>query len=1097
MRVRGRGKVLDALPEEGFIQGTAAHESAGVDDSPIHVHEAVFGWEGWSLSASRPGKRVRHEAGKELVENTPTNTPNPVHPILITNEVQAGTLPRLRFGRFYAMRAWLVDLAGNSRPHDLEPPAVPAAPVAAALGPLLATRAVAADAAARLPAGLRAATNAMLGTRVTETVPAQAPAGFASAEHEALVRGRLGERRSGRAPVESDAVARVGRSLLVERSLAAAVGDAGQPFVAETAARTAELLAPLLTSQLTAAPAGGWARAIARALDTVTPLRPFLRWDPVPSPAVVPLRRYTEGESVRVLVVRSGVTQDPATLAITVTPPNDYAAAVELAHPGLDLGYLAVSERHLAPPKTSQVQAELHGMFDEAIGSTHAADHRHALGIALLENGSFLDLDIANIANPPARVAQPGVRLEMQPGTPQADPVTLPLLGPDDPPAPGKSDQLPPGQYVVHDTPDLVLPYLPDPVARGVSFVFEDAGLDRAIPFPFGTEGFTARYGGAWPEIEPFRLVLQGAAELSGDVTGRVVDVSLPPGDVQRFRLASSLDRADLDIFGPWRSLPQPVRDDANVAEAAADGWLWGLTPFEDVTLVHAVPRPLEVPRPTKLVPKRGEGSTHVTLQGAVDLHGPSTAQLAADAAWTDKVDDLTLPTWELRPATGHAFASPVLPYEDLAILSYAEGEETFAGAGRLRFHAANHELGDTKHRVIEYQFRATTRFPEYFRPDLLAANPAVPGDDGRSVVGPKVSVSVPSSARPAAPVLHSVIPLFRWSDGTEPAQPVARRHGRRAGVRIFLERPWFTSGDGELLGVLLGPGGDDTFGPSPDDSGFPFVSKWGGDPAWLGAPVENRALELVQLDNLLRTLGLDDRPEPGRPSTAPQTLPLASLPERPTVTVLGYTPQYNPERKLWYVDVALDPGPVFWPFVRLAVCRYQPDSIIGCHLSPPVRCDYVQLTPERTTSVGRTDDRHVRVVVSGPIGIRGVPGRDQARVAGVDWFAQAVSANRQVVARLQRRDPAIPTDLGWKTVAATELVIRGRGANGYEAAWVGELDAGTTVPLTRPGGNPNWRVTVEEWERLPGDPPPGGHLEVAVGPIWERRLVYADEVHL
>ena len=678
VRVRGRGKVLDALPEEGFIQGTAAHESAGVDDSPIHVHEAVFGWEGWSLSASRPGKRVRHEAGKELVENTPTNTPNPVHPILITNEVQAGTLPRLRFGRFYAMRAWLVDLAGNSRPHDLEPPAVPAAPVAAALGPLLATRAVAADAAARLPAGLRAATNAMLGTRVTETVPAQAPAGFASAEHEALVRGRLGERRSGRAPVESDAVARVGRSLLVERSLAAAVGDAGQPFVAETAARTAELLAPLLTSQLTAAPAGGWARAIARALDTVTPLRPFLRWDPVPSPAVVPLRRYTEGESVRVLVVRSGVTQDPATLAITVTPPNDYAAAVELAHPGLDLGYLAVSERHLAPPKTSQVQAELHGMFDEAIGSTHAADHRHALGIALLENGSFLDLDIANIANPPARVAQPGVRLEMQPGTPQADPVTLPLLGPDDPPAPGKSDQLPPGQYVVHDTPDLVLPYLPDPVARGVSFVFEDAGLDRAIPFPFGTEGFTARYGGAWPEIEPFRLVLQGAAELSGDVTGRVVDVSLPPGDVQRFRLASSLDRADLDIFGPWRSLPQPVRDDANVAEAAADGWLWGLTPFEDVTLVHAVPRPLEVPRPTKLVPKRGEGSTHVTLQGAVDLHGPSTAQLAADAAWTDKVDDLTLPTWELRPATGHAFASPVLPYEDLAILSYAEGEETF-----------------------------------------------------------------------------------------------------------------------------------------------------------------------------------------------------------------------------------------------------------------------------------------------------------------------------------------------------------------------------------------------------------------------------------
>ena len=84
-----------------------------------------------------------------------------------------------------------------------------------------------------------------------------------------------------------------------------------------------------------------------------------------------------------------------------------------------------------------------------------------------------------------------------------SEPITLPLLGPDDPPAPGKSDHLLPGQYVVHDTPDLVLPYLPDPLARGVSFVFQEAGLERSIPFPFGTEGFTAVYRGSWPEIQP------------------------------------------------------------------------------------------------------------------------------------------------------------------------------------------------------------------------------------------------------------------------------------------------------------------------------------------------------------------------------------------------------------------------------------------------------------------------------------------------------------------------------------------------------------------------------------------------------------------
>ena len=132
----GAGKVVDAAEDEGFIQGAAATESPSVDDSPIHVHEAIFGWEGWSLSALRPGKRVRHENGKEIVEDVPT-TPDPVHPILVTNRIRLGTLPRLRFGRSYAMRAWLVDLAGNSRPHKLNPPPLTPARVVDALGPLL------------------------------------------------------------------------------------------------------------------------------------------------------------------------------------------------------------------------------------------------------------------------------------------------------------------------------------------------------------------------------------------------------------------------------------------------------------------------------------------------------------------------------------------------------------------------------------------------------------------------------------------------------------------------------------------------------------------------------------------------------------------------------------------------------------------------------------------------------------------------------------------------------------------------------------------------------------------------------------------------
>ena len=820
--------------------------------------------------------------------------------------------------------------------------------------------------------------------------------------------------------------------------------------------------------------------------DTVSPLRPFLRWDPVAPPAVVAKHRFSAGESLRQIVVRSGVVQDLDTLAITVTAPADYAAD----HGAF--GYRERSERHLAPPKTSQVEAELWGEFDDAIGSTDPAVHRQFAAIALREAGSFFDLAVPRLDDPSATDPQLEVTLERDATVSPVEAKTLPLaLG--EAPAPG--------QYVVHGVDELRLPYLPDVAARGISLVFQEAGRDRAIGYPFGVEGFTARYAGEWPVRQPFRLELGGAAELQGRLDGHVLRIDLPPGDQQRFRLASSLDRGDLRRFGLWRSLPAIIRDDPDIAEAVADGWLWAFTPYDDVTLVHAVPRPLEAPRPTVLRPApRPEGSVEVVLNGAVDVHGPSTDSLTLEARWTDSVDDLSLPGPEDREERGVAFTTPIHEFEDLALLSALDFQMELPTVGPVRFHKALHLIGDTKHRMMRYRFRASTRFREYFDPATLTpappdpnapADPDRPEDDGRSVVGPLAVVDVPSSARPAAPVVHSVVPLFLWDEATEPEQPMAVRRRRRAGVRIYLERPWYSSGAGELLGVLLAPGGVDN-----DD--MTWVSQWGGDPVWVGAPVARRAM-FLELPDLLHATGLDDRPGDAIAVTTPQQLHLKALPENPEVTVLGYRPQYSAERELWYVDVAIDPRDAFWPFVRLAIARYQPSSIEGCHLSVPVRCDFTQVTPQRTTSVSRIDDGHVRVVVSGPVGARSHPSLGFGVVPMPETlaaFAQRVGANRTVIARLQRRDPTIPTDLGWETVFTRPLPIQGHGRTADEAAWVGVLDAAPDViPAVRPGSNPDWRVTVEEWERLPGDPADLGDPHSPV--IWEHRLIYADEITL
>jgi len=870
------------------------------------------------------------------------------------------------------------------------------------------------------------------------------------------------------------------RSQIVERAMRDVLLDAEQPLLEATARFDAGPVAagvdrPL--RELLATP-----ELLDAEIDVVSPLVPFLRWDPIQPPAVVSRHEYSAGESLRQMVVRSGVTQDPATLEITVTDPADYAAA------NSSLGYRATAERHLVPPKTSQSEAELHGAFDGAIGSTDPADHLRLLAVARRENGTLFDVDVPRLDDPSIRDPQPGIALLAGPDTPVAELKTLPL-------PPGEAPF--PGQYVVHDTEELVVPYLPDVLGRGISVVFHEAGRDRTIPFPWGTEGFTAPYLGDWPERRSFRLALSGSGALHGALDGTELAISLPPGDFQRFRLSSSMTQADLDLFGLWRILPAILRDNPDLGGAAADGWLWALTPFDEVTLVHAVPRPVKAPRATVFLPVRTPGSTTVPIVAGVELDGPSTESLTAECQWTDPVDDLTLPMWEEQSRTGVAFTTPVLPWEDLALLGGvipADIDADLPVFGPARLHRAVHELGDTRHHTIRYQLRAATRFREYFDAAALApGGPPAPGeafDDGQSVVGPVIEVNVPNTARPPAPIIHSVIPLFRWDDGIEPEQPVARRTRRQAGVRIYLERPWFLTGEGELLGVLVAPLGR-------DGALSGKVSQWGSDPVWFSAPVGQRGV--LTFDHLVRAVGLDDRQGDAAPDTRPRFHPLSNDDGAPTVGVVGYQPQYNEERQLWYVDVAIHPGDTIWPFIRLAVARYQPDSLNAFHLSEPVRCDFVQLPPERTASVSRTDTRHVRVVLSGPIGLHDIP--ESTGIAGgrltADAIHQLVAANRKVVARLQRQDRMIPTDLGWETVAATELIVRGSGGSPAEAAWVGTLESPEEIPLQQPGDLAEWRVTIEEWERLRGDPASLAPDAPTEPRVWEQRLVFAADVLL
>ena len=102
-------KELTVTDDEGFVTlSTAKAQADGVQGH--FLHESWLHWEGWSLVAPRPGKAVAPDGSSASAANDPINqiglqTRFRAHP---------GSLPRLRFGLSYAMRARAVDLAGHS-----------------------------------------------------------------------------------------------------------------------------------------------------------------------------------------------------------------------------------------------------------------------------------------------------------------------------------------------------------------------------------------------------------------------------------------------------------------------------------------------------------------------------------------------------------------------------------------------------------------------------------------------------------------------------------------------------------------------------------------------------------------------------------------------------------------------------------------------------------------------------------------------------------------------------------------------------------------------------------------------------------------------
>lgn len=1109
------GAVLTDAPDTGFLQGSSLNRVPGA--ATYNLHEVIAGWDGWSLSAPRPGKVIVHadDGSEQVVDTVPDQ---PATGVIVSSRVAPGTLPRLRWGWSYAFRLVGVDLAGNSVPRPDAPTggAGPGAISAARkhldriarvysardkLSLLTAVRArvlstlpgpdVGGDAFGLGPAGVRPARGAA--TSATARAAGTPAAGLRTAAQKvaAFVPEAV---RTGDLRVDGALADRI-----AEGASARVTSPLAQAF--EQVARATRVLAESSSTlrvrpQLHVDPAllagvvGGEDPVV------VTVPRPYLRWAPVPPPTLVATTPLTTGEQLSRLVIRSGL-------------------------PGGDPDAQQTTARHVVPAKTTQLDAETAGQFDTGIGSTDAEQQRRAYAVALNERFTLLDEVIGSLDDANGSRTQPGTALASRPGANPDTAVTLAQI------TAHRDTPLGEGQYVVHDVEDLVLPYLPDPHAAGVALVFYDAGAPhlladprplQAVVLPFGDEA------GGWPRTEPLRLLLTAGPALGATLDGRTIRVTLPPGEQVRVAMSSSLRAADLDDFGLWRSqlastigpdgqsTPEQVVAAAVLLRAATAGWTWWLTPSTDLRLVHAVPAPVRAPALLELHPlPRPAGLTVAPLVGLADLHGASTDRLVVRGAWSEWVDDVAGPG-PVQVARSDVLVDSTVGGTERFGLLWLVDFQPFGGAatsaaladGDIGLHRAIASFPDTHHRTVAYTPSGLTRYAEMFTPA------DVPASDDPSLAGAPVTVDIPSSARPAAPEVVEAVPLIRWDQQTEPEQPFALRRVRRSGVRIWLRRPWYSSGDGELLGVVL-----TTTGTEPPGT----VSVWGRDPISFSPPITAGARPpLLEAEHLLiEALTGKVVPRSARPVTGAVPVPLVDVDGQPTATVFGYQPEYHAGLGQWFVDVALEDTPALWPFVRLSVARYQASSIAGCLLSPTALTDWVQPLPTRTATVNRPDADHVRVTLTGTVsflrtgrealggiagGVGGTGGVGpepldaDTPVGALATVDALVSATRRVTAEIQVL-PAGGTDLQWSTVASRRLPAVGADGTSFHVTWTGQLTLpeGHDLPLATPGSSPRWRVLVEEVELLDADAPDRPNLDGAT--TLAPRTVYLDTIAL
>lgn len=667
-------------------------------------------------------------------------------------------------------------------------------------------------------------------------------------------------------------------------------------------------------------------------------------------PAPVPVRRLPRpvpgwGDTTATLVIRS----EPGQSDATVEPTS----------------------RLLYPPSASQYQCELHGFP--------------------ARDGLFTSPEVfADV------VARTAASIETQTTT---DRVTGELL------------QAEPDDW----TPQI--DYLLEPAATGV-------GL-RRLPGA-DDDTITVALPGSWPAREGVGIEVRAGAAApttSSDPTTPAVVVEVPKGITRVVQVASLIDPALIGHWTFFRNLT-PLRR-GELADTVSSGGHWLFSAETPLTLVHAVRQPLAAPRVIGTPSgNRLPDRTQAVCSGTFGFDVKSTDELLVTGSWTDPIDTPGAPGGLVdRTTTRLLFAQ----------------RESYREVVQRPIDETPFETGDTKRHEARITLEAFSRYARYFT-ERANAEFATPGStvalapegvvpenvvvrqagaiatagadyvidgaagtiqhvkEGALVIGQVVEVdfirlpitrhstelpvgtfdlTIPNGGVPAAVMVDEVLPAFARTVVAGGDSITVEHNGQT--VRVWVHRPWFTTGVGELLGVLVGE--------RPD------------------GPVTEVARDPLSPTGPSGPLTVDDFP--GATATNPAV-------DGAGLGVAGHPVAFDDDRGLWFADIAIDADLGYRPFVQLVLVRFQPVSIAGAEIGDAVVAEPVRLGASRTTQLVRSGTT-LQVTVTGS------------------------ELRNEVIARFQESDPDIgEIDLSWHDLDAGVALTPT--SAGSETVWTSAL---------------------------------------------------------